>query len=411
MEIIYKNLSKINRYANNPRRNQEAVEAVAASIREFGFRVPIILDGKDTIVAGDTRYLAAEVLGLEEVPCVYAADLSEDKIKAFRLADNKVAEIAKWDFDLLEVELSEIDLDMTAFGFDVPDIDVGNIEDDEYEVELPEEPKSKPGEIYLLGNHRLMCGDCTSTEDMMQLMDGAKADILLTDPPYNVDITGGGGLKIQNDNMEKQAFREFLGKAFAAADVVMNPGAAFYIWHSETEGYNFRSACLDIGWQVRQCLIWVKNNIVLGHQDYQWKHEPCLYGWKDGAAHYFKPDRTQPTVWEDRLDINAMKKDELKATLKSILSSDVPSSVIHENKPAASPDHPTMKPIPLLARMMRNSSQKGDIALDGFGGSGSTLITAGQMERNCYMMEIDPRYVDVTIDRWERFTGRKAERV
>lgn len=238
---------------------------------------------------------------------------------------------------------------------------------------------------------------------------GNLADLYLTDPPYNVDYEGSDGQKIQNDKMGDAAFCQFLTNAFTAANTVLRNGCAIYIWHADSEGYNFRSAFKAAGWTLRQCLIWVKNSLVLGRQDYQWKHEPCLYGWKDGAAHYFTNSRTETTTIEDEgLDFDKMKKNELVDMLKTIYSDKVETTVIHENKPARNADHPTMKPIKLLARLVRNSCKQGDIVLDTFGGSGSTLITCEQLNRVCYTMELDPHYCDVIIARWEKFTGKKA---
>jgi site-specific DNA-methyltransferase (adenine-specific) len=242
-------------------------------------------------------------------------------------------------------------------------------------------------------------------------MNGEIADLIVTDPPYNVDYVGKtkDALKIQNDKMADNDFRRFLTNAFRVMDRHLKPGGAFYIWHADSEGYNFRGACQDAGWQVRQCLIWNKNTIVLGRQDYHWKHEPCLYGWKDGAAHYFIDDRTQATVIEDKgLDFKKMKKEELVALLKEIFSDKVSTTVINEDKPMRSAEHPTMKPLKLLERLIKNSSRPGELVLDTFGGSGSTMMTCEQLNRTCYIMEIDPVYCDVIVKRWENFTGRKA---
>lgn len=382
MDIIYKALGDITPYEKNPRKNDDAVQYVANSIREFGFKVPIVIDKEGVIVCGHTRYKAAKQLQLSEVPCVVADDLSEEQIKAYRLADNKVSEKALWDFDLLGEELGEIiDLDMEDFGFDLSE-DIDDAEEDDYELELPDEPKAKQGDIYILGNHRLMCGDSTSITDVERLMDGAKADMLLTDPPYNVNYTGKtkDALKIQNDSMDNDSFRQFLRDAFTTADLVMKPGAVFYIWHADSEGYNFRGACADVGWNVRQCIIWNKNSMVMGRQDYQWKHEPCLYGWKEGAGHLWASDRKQTTV-------------------------------IDMARPTKSDLHPTMKPIPLFDYQIKNNTKGGDIVLDLFGGSGTTIMACEQNKRVAYSVELDPRYVDAIIARWEDYTGKKAVRV
>lgn len=381
MDIINIALKDLKPYENNPRKNDDAVKYVAESIKEFGFKVPIVIDKNNVIVAGHTRYKAAKKLKMSEVPCIIADDLTDEQIKAFRLADNKVAEKAEWDFDLLNTELDDIiDLDMELFGFEeaLQDDDKEAVED-EFEVELPAEPKSKLGDIYQLGDNRLMCGDSTVLEDVEKLMGGEQADMLLTDPPYNVNYEGKtkDKLKIKNDQMGNDNFRQFLTDAFSNADMVMKPGAVFYIWHADSEGYNFRGACFDAGWTVRQCLIWNKNSMVMGRQDYQWKHEPCLYGWKEGAGHLWASDRKQTTV-------------------------------INFEKPTRNDMHPTMKPIPLFDYQIKNNTKGGDVVLDLFGGSGTTIMACEQNGRHGYCMEYDPRYVDVIVDRWEKFTGAKA---
>lgn len=381
MDIINIALKDLKPYENNPRKNDDAVKYVAESIKEFGFKVPIVIDKNNVIVAGHTRYKAAKKLKMSEVPCIIADDLTDEQIKAFRLADNKVAEKAEWDFDLLNAELDDIiDLDMELFGFeDALQDDAEEAVEDEFEVELPAEPKSKLGDIYQLGNNRLMCGDSTVLEDVEKLMGGEQADMLLTDPPYNVNYEGKtkDKLKMKNDQMGNDNFRQFLTDAFSNADMVMKPGAVFYIWHADREGYNFRGACFDAGWTVRQCLIWNKNSMVIGRQDYQWKHEPCLYGWKEGAGHLWASDRKQSTV-------------------------------INFDKPTRNDMHPTMKPIPLFDYQIKNNTKGGDVVLDLFGGSGTTIMACEQNGRRGYSMEYDPRYVDVIVDRWEKFTGAKA---
>lgn len=413
MNIVEKQLKEIRAYEKNPRKNDAAVKFVAESIREFGFKVPIVIDSDGVIVCGHARYKAAKKLKLLTVPCIIADDLSEQQIKAFRLADNKVAEQAEWDEELMLEELGDLDgfnMDVFGFeGFDLDDQDNTDAEEDFYDEAPPTTPRSKRGEVYQLGRHRLMCGDSTSEDDVDKLLDGYEMDLCVTDPPYNVNYQSKStGKKIDNDNMEDAAFHEFLHDFYVQMLRSLKAGGAFYIWHADTEGYNFRSALQEAGGQVRQCLIWNKNSLVLGRQDYHWKHEPCLYGWKDGAGHYFIDDRSQTTVWEDRVDVNKLTKDEMKAILSDIFDDQVSTTVMCEAKPTDSKEHPTMKPIKLLARQIKNSSKKGWNVVDLFGGSGSTMIACEQLGRNCYMMELDEGYVDVIIDRWEQFTGQKA---
>lgn len=326
--------------------------------------------------------------------------MTPEQVKAFRLADNKTSELAEWDMDKLDIELDGIDdIDMSEFGFGDGDfgvsLDAGDSKEDDFDVDAAlddaSEPKSKLGDVYRLGDHYLMRGDSTNPDDVDKLMGGTVADLYLTDPPYNLAVWQNmspseakqlchrtDGLVVKNDSWDDDdAFVEFLKSAFGNALDVMKPGAAFYIWYADSQGMNFRRACKECGMQVRQGLVWVKNALSFCRQDYQWRHELCLYGWKDGAAHNWYSDRKQTTVLEF-------------------------------DKPRVSIEHPTMKPVELFDYQIRNSSKKGDVVLDLFGGSGTTLIACEQSGRKSYMMELDPHYVDVIINRWETFTGRKA---
>lgn len=408
MEVQDLTLDQIKPYDHNPRDNDGAVDAVAASIKNFGFKVPIIIDKDQTIVAGHTRFKAAKKLGLQSVPCILADDLTEEQVRAFRLADNKVGELAGWDFDMLDEELRQImDINMEQFGFEVPEPEA-EITEDDYEVVLPENPKSRLGDVYLLGEHRLMVGDSTSPEDVKVLMGGVEANILLTDPPYNIDYTGKtkDAMKIDNDAWSDDSeFVEFLRKAFFNALEALKPGGAFYVWYAPTQTTNFLRGAAEAGMNIRQQIIWVKNIFSLGRQDYQWRHEPCLYGWKDGAGHYFINDRTQSTVQDFTPDFSSMKKTELVDLLDKIYGE---STVIYENKPSRSALHPTMKPVELYAGQIKNSTKPGEIVLDIFGGSGTAIIAAQQLGRRAFVMEYDPHYADVIIDRWEQFTGEEA---
>lgn len=383
MEIIIKGIDEIRPYENNPRVNDGAVGAVAESIREFGFQQPIVVDRDGVIIAGHTSYKAAQKLGLTEVPVVVAGNMTDEQVRAYRLADNKTGELAEWDFSALEEELAGIgELDMSLFGFEPKEMkEPEEITEDDYEEEPPEVPKARVGDIYQFGRHRLMCGDSTDVQAVQKLCQG-QVDILLTDPPYGVDYTGKtkDALKIQNDAKTDEALRDMLADAFSAANVVMKPGAVFYIWHADSKSLVFRLACQMAGWEVRQVLIWAKNTMVMGRQDYQWKHEPCLYGWKEGAGHLWASDRKQTTLLEF-------------------------------DRPTKNKEHPTMKPVKLFDYQIQNNTKGGDVVLDLFGGSGTTIIACEQDGRCARVMELDPRYVDVIIDRWEKLTGERAVKI
>lgn len=381
-EIEWMPIGCIKPYGKNPRRNDGAVEALANSITEFGFKNPIIVDKDLVIIAGHTRLKAAKLLGLKEVPVVVASDLSEAQTRAYRLADNKIGELAEWDDEFLQEELDALDdeFDMEDFGFEaeiVDDLQIMEAMDEPPIPETPEEPVSKPGDIWRCGDHLVMCGDATNPYEMARLMDGELADLAVTDPPYNVDYTGktADAMKIENDRMEESRFVEFLSDAFRTMAENMRGGGAFYIWHADSEGRAFREAVEWSGLDLKQCLIWVKNSLVLGRQDYQWIHEPCLYGWKPGASHFFTDSRSLVTVMEqDPMDLSKLKKEELLDLVMRIFDAKIPTTVIRENRPTRSDLHPTMKPVKLMARLISNSSQRGEIVLDPFGGSGSTLL-------------------------------------
>ena len=384
MELQMMAINDLIPYINNPRQNDDAVDAVASSIKNFGFKVPIVIDGKNEIINGHTRLKAAKKLGLTEVPVIKADDLSPEQVKAFRLADNKVGEIAEWDEDLLAIELeglAELEFDMGQFGFDEFGFeDETEIVEDNFDEELPEEPKSKVGDVYQLGRHRLMCGDSTDKDQVATLLDGIKADLLLTDPPYNVAYEGKGkeALTIQNDSKDGKEFHLFLYDAFCAAKDNLKMGASFYVWYASSEVVNFHTSLEEAGFLVKQELIWNKNSMVLSRQDYHWKHEPCLYGWASGGSHSWYSDRKQTTI-------------------------------LNFDRPTVNKEHPTMKPIALFDYQIQNSSKAGDAVLDLFGGSGTTVMACEQNERCGYLMELDPRYVDVIIRRWEQFTGQEAK--
>lgn len=435
MEIIKLKLEEIHLYSKNAKLHpDEQIQQIKESIKEFGFNDPIAIDEDNIIIEGNGRYKALtglkeegyEEINYNEIPCIRLTGLNQEQKKAYILVHNKLTMNTDFDLELLQEELKDIiNIDMEQFDFnlDFLDEEEAEPEEDNFDVDsaIPDEPVSKLGDIYQLGNHRLMCGDSTKAEDVQKLMNGEHADLVVTDPPYNVNYgsineTGYGkernnARKILNDNMDDNSFYHFLFDFYTQMLEALREGGAYYIFHSDSEGLNFRKALNDAGGPVKQTIIWVKNSFVLGRQDYQWKHEPCLYGWKEGAGHYFTFDRTNTTVYEDKIDFDKLKKEEAIALLKEIYSDKIKTTLVYEDKPKINDLHPTMKPIKLLAELIQNSSKKNDLVLDCFGGSGSTLITCEQLNRRCCMMEFDPHYVDVIIKRWEELTGKKAVKI
>lgn len=371
--------------------------AVAHSLKEYGAGRSILIDKHGTIIAGNKTCRNAASAGIEDVIVVQTdgssivavqrtdLDLSSDpKAKQLAIADNRSAELGlEWDAAILGELAQEMDLQPFFTDGELNSIVPSSTEIEEDEVpEPPVEPVTKPGDIIILGEHRLLCGDSTVITDVERLMDGEKADLNWTDPPYNVAYEGKtkDALRIENDSMNDETFRQFLQNAFVSALSVTKPGASIYVAHADMEGLNFRSAFTSSGWSLRSCLVWAKNSLVLGRGDYQWMHEPILYGWKPGAAHVWYSDRKQTTLLEF-------------------------------DRPSRSSEHPTMKPVPLIEYCIGNSSKRGDRVLDLFGGSGSTLIACENTKRKAYLMELDPRYCDVIVTRWETLTGKKAERL
>ena len=366
-------------------------ENIKNSIEAFGYVDPIIVNSDGTIIGGHQRYNVLLDLGYDTAHVVIV-DLDKNAEKALNVALNKIS--GEWDDEKLCDLLQDLDLsgyDFSLTGFTRSELDglqlklgVGEaVEDEDFDVDKAveecEKPVTKRGDLWIMGGHRLLCGDARNVDDMARLMGGAKADLLLTDPPYNVDYVGKtkDALKIDNDRMSNADFRAFLLEAFTAARQSMKAGAAFYIWHADSNGYDFRGACMDAGWKVRQCLIWEKDILVLGRQDYQWQHEPCLYGWNEGAGHAWYSDRKQTTI-------------------------------LRFDKPTRSKEHPTMKPVPLFGYLVQNSSKPGDIVLDPFSGSGTTVIAAEQLDRTAYVMELNERYCDVIVNLCEEQTGENA---
>lgn len=391
-EIELVGVEDLRGYERNARTHpKKQIELLCRAITEFGFTNPILVDGSGMIIAGHGRLIAAKQLGMDEVPCIRLGHLSDEQVRALILADNRIAEGSGWNMELLKAELADLrdfGFDVELTGFDLEDFfrDDENVDFDQPHdlpagevAAIAEKWDVRPGDLYRIDGHRLLCGDSTSREDVLRLAGGELVDLLLTDPPYNVDYQGGGKekLKIQNDKKSDLDFRAFLVDAFAAADSVLKPGGVFYIWHADSEGLNFRLAANAAGWKIRQCLVWKKNSLVLGRQDYQWKHEPCLYGWKHEpclygwkakGAHLWLADRAQTTV----LEFSKPKRNNL---------------------------HPTMKPVELMGYQITNSCPRDGVVWDSFLGSGSTMLAANKLGRRCFGLELDPKYAAVILDR------------
>ena len=383
------NIDKLVPYARNARtHSKEQILQLRASLREFGFVNPVIVDKDLNIIAGHGRIMAAKEEGIAEVPCVFVEHLTDAQKKAYILADNRLALNAGWDAEMLSVELAELqgaDFDITMLGFDDKELDkllganAEDVKDDDFDVEaeLEKPAVTKPGDLWLLGKHRLVCGDSTKAETFDLLMDGKSANLCVTDPPYNVNYEGTAG-KIKNDNMADDKFYQFLLDAFTNTEKVMAKDASIYIFHADTEGLNFRRAFADAGFYLSGCCVWKKQSLVLGRSPYQWQHEPVLFGWKKTGKHTWFSDRKQSTIWEF-------------------------------DKPKKNGDHPTMKPIPLVAYPIINSSMTGCIVLDPFGGSGSTLMACEQTDRVCYTVELEEKFCDVIVKRFREQVGGDAD--
>lgn len=377
-------IDKLVPYANNARTHSPAqINKLRSSLREFGFINPVIIDRDFGIIAGHGRVLAAREEGISEVPCVYADHLTEAQKKAYIIADNRMAMDAGWDEEMLRIEIESLQadaFDLALTGFDEKELsklfDDGNdVKDDDFDVdeELKKPTFSKAGDVWTLGRHRLVCGDSTKLETYEVLMEGRKANLVLTDPPYNVNYEGSAG-KIKNDNMASEKFFDFLFDAFSCMEKVMADDASIYVFHADTEGLNFRRAFDAAGFYLSGCCIWKKPSLVLGRSPYQWQHEPCLFGWKKNGKHQWYSDRKQTTIWEFE-------------------------------KSKKNGDHPTMKPIPLLCYPITNSTMSNTLVLDPFGGSGSTLIACEQTDRSCATIELDEKFCDVIVNRYIELVG------
>lgn len=380
-EMQITSIDKLIPYVNNARtHSKEQITKLRSSLREFGFINPVIIDKDFSIIAGHGRVLAAKEEGITEVPCVLVDYLTEAQKKAYIIADNRFAQDAGWDEELLRVEIEALQgeaFDISLTGFEMSEIDdlfkedvKDGIQDDNFDVdaELEKPTITKAGDVWQLGNHRLICGDSTKAETYDVLMDGKKANLVVTDPPYNVNYEGSAG-KIKNDNMGNDAFYQFLFDAFVNMEKAMAADASIYVFHADTEGLNFRKAFADAGFYLSGTCIWKKQSLVLGRSPYQWQHEPCLFGWKKSGKHQWYSGRKETTIWEF-------------------------------DKPKKNGDHPTMKPVPLIAYPIMNSSMSNCIVLDPFGGSGSTLIACEQTNRICYTIELDEKFCDVIVKRY-----------
>jgi DNA modification methylase len=417
--------------ARNPRTHSDhQIDEIAASMREFGFLWPIMVNGETReIVAGNGRYLAAVRLGLPVVPVVEERHLTPVQRRAFIIADNKIALNAGWSNELLAEELPALgslgfDLGITGFSEDeiaeiLASVDPPVIEEAPLPP-LPAHPVTRKGDLWVLGNHRVLCGDATRLADLETVLEGQLAEAVWTDPPYNVDYEGGAGT-IQNDALSDQEFARFLTEAFASLFQVMRPGAPVYVAHSDTGGFTFRRCFIEAGFKLSSCLIWRKNALVLSRGDYHWQHEPILYGWKPGAAHRWHGGRDKTTIVEfDGPPFQQVGDQEWQIVLgettlivrgQDLTVEPVRGTVFYEAKPAVNADHPTMKPVALIQRMLANSARRGALVLDPFAGSGSTLVACESLGLRGRMVELDPRYVDVIVARWQNLTGRKASRV
>lgn len=424
----YDKLVEIDDLKPNPKNpNQHPLEQItllAHIIQEQGWRAPVTVSTlSGFVVRGHGRLMAAKLAGCKQVPVDYQDYKNEAEELADLVADNRLAELAEMDSEMLaeifsELDLSELDLDLTGYDADVrADIMQCLVEKtinfDEADKNIPEITETyitKPGDIWILGEHRLICGDSTKPETYKKLMQGAQAQLIVTDPPYNVDYEGAAG-KIMNDKMESSAFRAFLHDMYASAAAVTKEGAAAYIFHADGEGVAFREEFVNAGFLLKQCLIWVKNSFVLGRQDYQWRHEPILYGWKSGAAHYFVEQRNLSTVIDEsgRPDFDSMTHEELLEVIERVYDAieELESSVLNYDKPLKSAEHPTMKPTALIAKLVENSSRAGWLVLDPFGGSGSALIACEGTGRKARIIELDPRFCDVIVKRYMQVTCKR----
>lgn len=411
MNILEIDIKDIKININNPRiATEKQIEIYKNLIEKYGFLIPIVIDTNNYIVKDDGRFLAAKELGIEKIKVVRIENLTDEDLQVIRLSEIQAAIEGQWDYEKLYKELEKLGDKAFITGIDMEFVKENIFESTETienieEIETPEieeEPVSMLGDLYIFNNkHRLYVGDSTKSEDVKVLMNNSKADLLVTDPPYNVAYESEDGKKIINDNMKKEDFAKFLLGFYKNAYEFLKEGAAFYIFYADNEAIAFRGKLEEVGLKLSQCLIWVKNSFVLSRQDYHHRHEPCLYGWKPGVAHHFVEDRTQDTVIEEPIIFSKLKKQELiDYILKLEKELEDHSTIMRENKPLKNDIHPTMKPLKLLAKLIINSSKKNDIVMDLFGGSGSTLMAAEQINRTAYLMELDTKYADAIVRRY-----------
>lgn len=441
LEVDYVDVDELIPYARNAKLHpDEQVDAIAASIERFGECDPVGVwtrpDGRLEIVEGHGRILALKKLGRAEVPIIRLDHLDDDARRAYTHIHNQTTMSSGFDTAVLAADMAELpDFEWSEYGFEAggPGVEPVDVFQDDHESAFDAAaaaPRVQPGEIWRLGDHVLICGDATHHETIQRLIaagGGVMADMLLTDPPYGVGLGTDeqghpvrpsemkqrrrrtDGQTIDNDSLGADEFQDFIVDAMMAADPALKPGAAFYIWFAAWRTRQIFNALAQAGYEVRQELYWIKQLFTLGRQDYQWQTEPAVYGWKDGAGHYFAPTRSERNVIDDGLDTSRMSKEELREVLDGIIAG-IQTDAIREDRPMRSEEHPTMKPVALFARLMRNSTRPGETVLDPFMGSGTTIIAAEQMERRALGCELDPHYCDVIVNRWERLTGREAVR-
>ncbi|WP_128515189.1 site-specific DNA-methyltransferase [Tabrizicola thermarum] len=433
LQVEYRETGALVPFVRNPRVHPDwQIAQIASSITKFGFVNPILVGADGVLIAGHGRLLAAQRLGLPQVPVIVLGHLSEAERRALVVADNRIAENASWDEELLRSILGELrddgfDLDVVGFSetelaellgdVEADEAEAGALGDEDFVPEPPPEPVTRTGDLWILGEHRVLCGDATRAADLQRLTDGRFCDAMWTDPPYNVAYEGKAG-KIANDDLSATDFARFLVAAFSAAAQVLAPGAAVYVAHADTEGLAFRRAFRDAGFKLSGCLVWVKPSLVLGRSDYQWRHEPILYGWKPGAAHRWFGGRAKTTVFEKpgspvRVMSDGTVQVDVGGQVLVISGRELQveaheGSVIRAEKPSRNAEHPTMKPVGLILEMIENSTRRGDVVLDPFGGSGSTLIACHRSGRSALLTELEPRYADVIVERWQTFTGQRA---